>query len=741
MATSAAPSAGPFASSSDLRQAGAPRSFGPSLELALPQQLAGGSSASEHRPSKSLAADQTVIRSASESSLPGQPEIDDPSEIHADTLAIKVRRSGLPADIHHADSPRSEGSGVVMLQPSIADPGELESHALLKRSDSKSSRSSRISAASVLSTLSKVSSKLSGFFSARREMEKTAKHQPSAFANFGRSASTHFGVRKDYLVADARKPEDGRTRLGHDIAPTVHPGYDNIGDFVRAHRARQQQEQECNQEAAGDDAALVPTTDVRGLAPVTEGDPGEEDGDLLRDEDLEFDEEEEDNWFWNPPGDVIDDLHDAAKSDDVTRIRFLLAGPDKRRHVHPDAEDFDGRTPLWNAAYVGCIKSCASLLDGKANPLARDLHQNIFVDGIWPHEKKPDEYGRIPKNKKTKLRSFSPAGLAALMEDERESARRAQNPGWMDKEEETMPSGRSVIWVLRFKGIFDKVMAACFPGTRVAVVCEIAQALSKLYGKPALVFAAQEGHSQLIELLLKHSAFLPKFTEQPATPTSTRSSSLRGASFSGATTRGLAAQPMQNDVLDLPQPATQGAQLAAYGGEQLTAAGERGEAVLAACRHRQWACAEVLLTVGVPRLSINNNFDNLGRTALHLASQAGEDKVVRLLVACGAETSTRSYLGRQPLHEASIMGKAKVVEELLVGGAEAQAVVGRPEKRYAFDAKGDVGRSAFDIAYTRGKMDVCATLLSFSNDFEGNRGRPERWQGNEFAGQRGRQLY
>jgi len=183
---------------------------------------------------------------------------------------------------------------------------------------------------------------------------------------------------------------------------------------------------------------------------------------------------------WDPD-DALIELRNAARMNDDNRIRRLLlvAGQDPRGLLSATSSGLDqvddvGDTPALIAARMGSARACAALLDGGADPLARDRHPNYFGDGVWPDERnrKEDAHGR----------QVAP----------REGAQ----------------TGRSVVYHLRAMGCFDECMAHAFPMTRFALVRVLAEYVQNFYQKPALVAAAMQGNADLAALICLHSAAL-----------------------------------------------------------------------------------------------------------------------------------------------------------------------------------------------------------------------------------------
>ena len=63
-----------------------------------------------------------------------------------------------------------------------------------------------------------------------------------------------------------------------------------------------------------------------------------------------------------------------------------------------------------------------------------------------------------------------------------------------------------------------------------------------------------------------------------------------------------------------------------------------------------------------------------GWTALHMAANAGNKEIAELLFAKGAEVNVKTNVGHTPLHMASIDGQKSTIELLLAKGAEVNAI-------------------------------------------------------------------
>jgi ankyrin repeat protein len=71
---------------------------------------------------------------------------------------------------------------------------------------------------------------------------------------------------------------------------------------------------------------------------------------------------------------------------------------------------------------------------------------------------------------------------------------------------------------------------------------------------------------------------------------------------------------------------------------------------------------QVLLRRGVAAI---DERDSEGRTALHIATELGDEVLVRLLLGQGADTRVKDAHGRLALHYAVEKGQCEVVEMLL----------------------------------------------------------------------------
>lgn len=192
--------------------------------------------------------------------------------------------------------------------------------------------------------------------------------------------------------------------------------------------------------------------------------------------DAEEQSSEDDNGesWWDTPG-AAAQLHDAALSNDAKRIRHLIAGTRSLNRVPVDLLGEDGETAAVCAARAACAASCAALLDGRADPLARDNNERYFGDGVWPNEQRPDRVGK---------------------------------PG-IDAPGSASEKGRSVVYHLRLNGLLDIVLSLVFPMTRVIIVRAIADAVQAWHGMSPMLVAARQGQADLMSLLLAHASAIP----------------------------------------------------------------------------------------------------------------------------------------------------------------------------------------------------------------------------------------
>lgn len=234
-------------------------------------------------------------------------------------------------------------------------------------------------------------------------------------------------------------------------------------------------------------------------------------------------------------------------------------------------------------------------------------------------------------------------------------------------------AGKTVVYHLRLTKCFDKVLKRVFPMTRIAMMRAISAALQSFHNNPALIVAVQQGHSRLAAILLEHSTALG-----PSTATDSKAA---------------------------PQPSYWTS--ATKSGS--TGVKERAAALLVACTHRQWRCAEVVLEAGVAAPSLDITRDPSGRTAMHLAAAAGERTTVQLLLKAGASPAIFSCYGRQPLHDACVAGHLSVVRVLIEGKADPSAKAREGNDGFPW-GRNDVGKAPLELAEARGHTQLSAYL-------------------------------
>lgn len=227
-----------------------------------------------------------------------------------------------------------------------------------------------------------------------------------------------------------------------------------------------------------------------------------------------------------------------------------------------------------------------------------------------------------------------------------------------------------MIYHLRLMGILDKVLAHIFPMTRVAFVSAAAQAIRSYHCKPPLLVAATRGQADLAGLLLTHAS----------------------TSYTAPDVAGKRPGDMPSPH-PLPGPAR----------------GERGEALVLACFHRHYRCAEVILAGGMSRTELNSGRDKLGRTALHVTATDNEVRLVRLLLRNGASPAIYNDAGRQPLHDACAAGYAEVAQALVEGNAHPNALAREVRDCWRASSE-DAGKTAYEIAASRGYNHVSAAI-------------------------------
>jgi len=175
---------------------------------------------------------------------------------------------------------------------------------------------------------------------------------------------------------------------------------------------------------------------------------------------------------------ALSEFREACRVNDVSFVKRIIGGLGSNAEYLQDFPvDYptgEGVTLALSAARCGRAQLCAALLDGRADPLARDRNPEYFRDGIWPNEAHPlSGRSRLPKM---------------------EGAR----------------PGMTVVYHLRLTKAFEETMELVFPSTRIGVVQAIHIGLTEYHKKPPSVVAASMGNVNLLALLLTHSSVVPR---------------------------------------------------------------------------------------------------------------------------------------------------------------------------------------------------------------------------------------
>lgn len=393
--------------------------------------------------------------------------------------------------------------------------------------------------------------------------------------------------------------------------------------------------------------------------------------------------------------DAAKELHIAASLNDCQRVRLLLTAPDTQHRVPADVLNAEGDTALLCAARDGRAAVCVPLLDGHADPLVRDTCPRHFADGVWPDELQPDEFGAKPT---------AEGPLSSMF--------------------------RTAVYHMRLRGIFDEVLSGVAPETRVSLVRAIADSIQEFHGMPALFVAAQQDKPNLAGVLLANCAAIPGLPLSSSTPLpsivgdsrppslySPKSRPLSPASCSLTPHASLSPKarseilrpfsPTRSEVSMLSSRTNFSVFSSEASSRWEPTHVERADALLEALANGHWRVAEVFLAAGVCRSHLDFIRYKHGRTPLHMAAKAGQERLVKALLAAGASPRIYSKQGYHPLHEACLVGHAEVVRVLLDGGANPAA----PVQDCRGARKGDIGKSPLGLANSRGHKHLSVYFL------------------------------
>jgi len=114
-----------------------------------------------------------------------------------------------------------------------------------------------------------------------------------------------------------------------------------------------------------------------------------------------------------------------------------------------------------------------------------------------------------------------------------------------------------------------------------------------------------------------------------------------------------------------------------------------------ACYFGHFDVAEYLIKAGAPVNSTSHN--ELKAAPIQSATAAGHERIVRMLLANGADPNIREQGGYTPLHAAAQNGDETMIRTLLYGGAD-------------LVLKSDDGKLPLDLALEAGHTEVARLL-------------------------------
>lgn len=385
-------------------------------------------------------------------------------------------------------------------------------------------------------------------------------------------------------------------------------------------------------------------------------------------------------------------LFSLVKQGDLDSIKAKKLNKDSAGEIFVDTKDANGKTLLdWALSknyehiidyFYALIKSTYQKKNGEIEPAAHDKHGRTILYMAVLLQRSPEEItslidsgvevnqskniGTTPLLVATSFRNAKQVeALLNANADVDFASVNGVNPcfvaleeGYADIANLLMPKCHNIGARIKNSGLLNKddtlLHAACKGGLLTWAAYLINKGAnvnaSNYYHATPIFYAAQYGHTEILNLLISHHARLEAITEKPQ---------------DGSATKG-----------DTP----------------LHAAATRG--------HTE--CVQALLAYGATVDALNDDRE----TPLHRAAMHGHTQIAQLLVQHHADINLKDRLNRTPLFNASGMGHLEVVRFLLTKQADLTPGMNQDKDNYFY--KGD---TALHMALRGSHVDVAELLI------------------------------
>lgn len=240
-----------------------------------------------------------------------------------------------------------------------------------------------------------------------------------------------------------------------------------------------------------------------------------------------------------------------------------------------------------------------------------------------------------------------------------------------------MPSATPTMRQRGSRAFADALLDAADCGD-VSAVRALLDEGADVHNEGTLIMAAQNGHDDVVQLLLDRAANPDLSTHNGVTALSQAAMNGHAKVVEALLAKGARVEARLADGATPLLLAAQNGHLWAVqalldrGADVHARTSDGGTPLIQASHKRHNEIVRVLLTCGADVRAAQAD----GTTALHLAAKAGSSEIVIALLGCGANTNTKMSNGATALMLAAVEGHRDVAAALLAGGANPRIKLG-----------------------------------------------------------------